>query len=543
MSIRSGILGLLLSVACLPSTQGQTRSVREILGIIFDSTNGYYWNDSEGWDTNEPYCSWSGIQCYDVLESDERYGHIYALNLGDNGLQGNLPQEVWSIPFLSSLTLRENPDLFVSFDETRKAQYLTQLVLSNTYIESFDNFVGENLKELHLTGCSLNMQFPDELLQLKNLKALYANYNNFYGYIPSRISDMESLVELYLFKNNFEGYIPKSISLIEDLEILALSGNRLTGEVPGPQLNNLQNLRILALANNYFEGGIPSLDGISTLTQVYLEDNDFTGEVPEDFLWNAPKNEEITVDLSNNHLSGVFRARRLTAFYKMNLGLSGNEFTGIDEELCAMDEWMDGKVREYQCDAILCPVGSWAPEGRSTGDYECEEDCETAEFMGSTSCDGDNMRILSDFYNALNGDQWKENNWFDSNDECEWTGITCYTDELGNKYITKVQLSGMKLSGKVPSSLFALEGLEVLDLSSNKITFSFDGIRNAKTLDLLDISGTGLDSLENIGQLSETPITELFMSNNNINGGIPDSIYDLTDLTVLKVRIWSNLPS
>ncbi|GAG80945.1 unnamed protein product [marine sediment metagenome] len=196
---------------------------------------------------------------------------------------------------------------------------------------------------------------------------------------------------------------------------------------------------------------------------------------------------------------------------------------------------MSGAVAYYNCDAILCPIGSWAPEGRSTNSFECEEDCETATFMGSTTCDGDNMRILSDVYEAMNGDKWSDNNWFYSDDECEWTGITCYYGDGGQKFINRVELSDMKLSGTVPSSLFTLVGLEYLDLSNNFISFQFDGIENAKSLQVLDITSTGLDSFDYIEQLAGTSITELYMSNNNVNERIPDSIYDLTGLTILNV--------
>jgi Leucine-rich repeat (LRR) protein len=91
------------------------------------------------------------------------------------------------------------------------------------------------------------------------------------------------------------------------------------------------------------------------------------------------------------------------------------------------------------------------------------------------------------------------------------------------------------LSGTVPSSLFTLEGLEYLDLSNNLISFKFAGIGNAASLYHLDITSTGLDSFDDIDQLVDTPITELLMSNNNVNGRIPESIYDLTGLTRLEV--------
>ena len=530
---------LLSAISSTSITGASAKPVPEILDILYSATNGRSWANKDGWndDPTNDYCNWSGITCYDVDRYNELHKQIETLDLSNNKLQGALPRDVYHIPFLSNLILRENPDLIITFKDTSEATMLNKLVISNTIIESFDHLHGPELRELHVTECSLNMPFPIEIIGLPKLNALYANYNYFYGFLPEEIGNMETLVELFLFGNNLEGPIPDSIGNLESLEMLALSDNQFEGSVPSDAINNLSKLRILALGENRFSGAIPGLDDLSLITEVYLNDNQFSGPIPNDFLWNAPRDETITVNLSNNKLEGIFGAKRMKEFYKMHLDISQNEFTGIDSDLCEKDEWMSGAVGIYKCDAISCPVGSWAPEGRRTDTHECTKGCASATFMGANNCDGDKKRVLLELYVALNGDYWKENNWSEAEDECEWKGVTC-SDDVDRK-ITKINLSGMKMIGTVPSSVFSIDGLQHLDLSNNFIKFNFDGINKAQNLNYLDVSSTGLDSLDDFEQLLETAIEELYLSYNNIKSEIPSSMYGLTNLRVLKVRRFS----
>jgi len=526
-------LALVLLAAITSVSTAQ--SIPEILNIIYSATNGDSWLDTDGWrdDTTNSYCSWSGITCYPVNRFHELYNQIETLDLGSNGLIGALPKDVFRIPFLSNLILRDNPDLTIRFDDMQHATMLNKLVISNTVIESFDNLNGPELREFHITGCSLHMPFPMEIINLKKLEALYANYNFFYGFIPDEIGSMVNMVELYLLENDFEGPIPDSIGNLVNLEILALSDNSLAGPVPSDALNKLVNLKILSLADNSLVENIPSLNALSSIREVYLDNNLFTGQIPMNFLSSAPKDQVMILDLSNNKLEGTFGAARMKDFFSVNLDISGNQFTSIDSTLCQKTEWMSGAVGDYGCDAILCPVGSWAPTGRRTPEFTCVPGCLSATYMGADNCDGDKITILREFYQALRGDYWEANNWFDSENECEWTGITCDNDTERN--IIGINLSNMKLSGTVPSSIFSFFWLETIDLSDNFITFKFDGIRKLQNLKVLDLSSTGLDSWENVDQLQQTSIMELYMSNNNIESTIPSAIYQLSNLRIFKM--------
>ncbi len=523
-------------------------NVLEILSAIYDQTGGYYgWKNRDGWDSDNyySYCNWSGIQCYDVDEDNERYGMIETLDLSSNRLSGELPQSVYSIPYLRNLILRENPDLVVFFDNLEDARFLQTLIVSDTTIDSFDGFqyAGRFLEEFHMTGCGLNGPFPWEVLQVRSLVSLYANYNYFYGRIPEDIGNLERLEELYLYENDLEGPLPDAIGYVRELRVLVASNNDLSGPLPAGDLNNMKNLNVLALANNNFKGRVPPFDNLSGLRQLFLQYNQFDGEIPEDFLWSAPKDELIKVDLSHNYLSGTVAGIRLPEFERLNINLVGNHFEGIDTELCRNGAWLGGNVDSYGCNGILCPIGFSAPEGRQTDSDECTK-CNTADYMGTTNCNGLQKAILSDFYDALHGDYWRQNNWFGEEyydryyggDECAFDGIECNNDGE----VVSIELSGYKLSGTPPGNLFSLPKLELLDLSNNFIQFEFDGIFMAKNLRVLDLSSTGLRSLENIDELSGTSITELYLNSNSIDSTIPDDIYDLESLENLMVSLGRN---
>lgn len=534
MSFYNARILVLLVAAAIKASVSSAQSVPEILNLLFQRTQGQFWNDNEGWYSSNPYsyCDWSGITCYDVNESEETYGHIETLDLTNNDLVGFLPTEVYSIPYLRNLIIRDNPYLSVGFLGLEYAYTLEKLVASNTNIMNFDGLdqIQSDLRELHLTGCGLSGAFPMEIFELTSLRGLYANYNNFDGYLPEEIGNLVNLEELYLFSNKLEGPIPDSIVSLTKLKALVLSDNDFSGQLPVNMFRNLSQLAIIGLANNAIEDLLPAFDDLSKLGELYLQNNFFHGSIPDDFLWNAPKDASIVVDLRNNQISGSVTGYRLPEFIRLNIYLSGNFIESVDQQLCFRAGWLNGDVGDFSCDGLLCPIGSYSVDGRQTSMEVTCETCESAEVMGSTTCESEIWRILRLLYNDLNGNMWKENNWFENDDECTWDGITC--DGI---YVTEIKLSGFQLSGTIPTDIFLLPGLQVLDLSNNFINFTFDGIMKATDLLILDLSSTGLTSMKNFEQLTSTSIEELYLESNRITGTIPDALYDLEGLKILKV--------
>mmetsp|Transcript_21305 Transcript_21305/g.26365 ORF Transcript_21305/g.26365 Transcript_21305/m.26365 type:complete len:574 (-) Transcript_21305:222-1943(-) len=100
---------------CLPCEEGTNspylgtvggcyeKSQGDILDIIYDKTKGQDWNgpNLEGWGTNTDYCDWSGVTC-------DQYGNVLRLNLKGMNLQGELPDEIGFLSYLTTLDVSDN---------------------------------------------------------------------------------------------------------------------------------------------------------------------------------------------------------------------------------------------------------------------------------------------------------------------------------------------------------------------------------------------------------------------------------------------------
>jgi len=164
-----------------------------------------------------------------------------------------------------------------------------------------------------------------------------------------------------------------------------------------------------------------------------------------------------------------------------DLCMTGNQLVGIDDTLCEQGDWMNGHVDEYGCDAIMCPIGYYAPEGRQTSDEDvclpCDSESLGWKYMGARDCGNEQMTILRGLYDEMGGEGWDmEDDWMEERYECLWTGIEC--DE--NNDVIAIRLAGYGLTGRPPVELFHLPQLRVLDLSDNFIEFLFRGIGAAE---------------------------------------------------------------
>ena len=154
----------------------------------------------------------------------------------------------------------------------------------------------------------------------------------------------------------------------------------------------------------------------------------------------------------------------------------------------------------------------------------------------------------------------------------QWDGVTAAFPVGGEqRRVTKLELGGKSLKGRIPSGLSSLTGLETLDLSNNNLTGAIPAeLGNLTGLTQLrlnnnDLKGripTELDSLTNLRvlDLSEnrlngtipaeagtlTGLTELRLDRNRMEGSIPAELGSLTNLKVLRLddnRLSGNIPT
>ncbi|XP_022847252.1 probably inactive leucine-rich repeat receptor-like protein kinase At2g25790 [Olea europaea var. sylvestris] len=269
------------------------------------------------WDfTSEP-CSFAGVYC----DGDK----VVALNLGDSragspGITGRIDPAIGKLSGLAELTIvpgRVNGSL---------PRTLFQL---------------KNLRFLAISRNMISGEIPATLVQLPRLQTLDLCFNQITGSIPSSIGTLPTLSNVILSHNRLSGSVPpfvshsltrldlknnnlsgllSPISLPPSLQYLSLSSNRLAGPVDR-LLSRLNRLNFLDLSVNQFSGFIPGNIFTFPITSLQLQRNQFSGPV-------QPLDEVTitSVDLSFNRLFGQISPRLSTV---QNLYLNNNRFTGL----------------------------------------------------------------------------------------------------------------------------------------------------------------------------------------------------------------------
>ena len=216
--------------------------------------------------------------------------------------------------------------------------------------------------------------------------------------------------------------------------------------------------------------------------------------------------------------------------------MEGNLIDGMDARFCDNVEWMDEKVKDFGCDAILCPKHTSGTFGRHNGtDTECTpcaNKVDSTPYLGSTACDipVNEKDVLNIFFNAMGGDKWDNNEgWKSDKSVCDWYGVECRN---GNS-VQAIRLGANNLKGTPPKEIFLLRQLHILWLHSNPITFDFDGIDRALNLVDLRLDATGLTDIYGIQNAKR--LLMLNLNYNQINGGFPSELLGLERLEILSM--------
>ena len=244
------------------------------LEALYNSTNGDQWKNNQGWFVLADPGTWYGISV--------TAGHVTAIDLNGNDLNGIIPVELGNFSDLTDLNLSWNYQLSGSIPSE-----LGSL---------------SNLNYLNLNGNELSGAIPQEFGNLSNLTYLSLAYNQLSEGIPLELGNLSNLTILHLADNRLNGGIPSVLGNLANLTVLDISFNReLSGEIP-PELGNLSNLSILNLGLNSLIGEIPSeLGNLSNLKNLDLFMNQLTGSIPAE-LGNL--SNLINLNLGVNQLSG-----------------------------------------------------------------------------------------------------------------------------------------------------------------------------------------------------------------------------------------------
>ncbi|HBB90490.1 MAG: hypothetical protein A2X22_11240 [Bacteroidetes bacterium GWF2_49_14] len=211
---------LFLSSAVNPvAVKGQMITDPEGIALmaIYNATGGPSWTIKTNWGSGtEPLANWYGVTVVS--------GKVTKLNLGQNNLDGTLPDVFASLADLTFLHLKKNK----------------------------------------LTGA-----VPASIGSLVNLTFLGLNENTpgFTGALPSGINNLTALKEMYVQSNQFTGAFP-DISGLTNLNYLFMMGNQFSSFAGS--LTALTVLKDLRVQDNKFEfDDLIPVKGIASTTFIY----------------------------------------------------------------------------------------------------------------------------------------------------------------------------------------------------------------------------------------------------------------------------------
>lgn len=268
------------------------------------------------WDFTSDPCNFAGVYC----DSDK----VIALNLGDPragspGLTGRIDPAIGKLSALAEFSVVPGR-IFGSLPKSlSQLKTLRFLAISRNFIAGeIPSSLGEvrSLKTLDLSYNQFTGEIPQSIGTLPELSNVILCHNRLSGSAPSFLS--QTLTRLDLKHNDISGSLAPN-SLPPSLQYLSLSWNRFSGPVDRI-LTRLDQLNYLDLSMNQFTGTIPGRIFAFPISNLQLQRNLFVGPVqPVDQVAIS------TVDLSYNRLSGQISPMFSTV---QNLYLNNNRFTG-----------------------------------------------------------------------------------------------------------------------------------------------------------------------------------------------------------------------
>jgi len=432
-------------------------------------------------------CSWDGVEC------DGDSGHVIGLDLSSSCLYGSIDSNssLFHLVQLRRLNLADN-----DFNNSKIPSGIRNL---------------SRLVDLNLTMDGFSGQIPAEILELSELVSLDLGLNPLKLQNPGLQHLVEALTNLevlHLSGVNISAKIPQIMTNLSSLSSLSLRNCRLQGEFP-MGIFQLPNLRLFSIRYNpYLTGYLPEFQSGSKLETLMLTGTNFSGQLPES-LGNLKSLKEFHV--AKCYFSGVVPSSLGNLTQLFALFLSDNKLHGAIPE----------SIYRLQNLEIL--------------------DLSNNFFSGSLELNRfRNLASLLLSYNNL-------------------SLLTGHNATFPLPKLQLLKLEGCNL-GELPSFLRDQNQLEILEIGDNKLkghipkwfmnvsTITLEALSLAGNLltgfeqsfDVLpwnNLRSLSLNSNKFQGSLPIPPpaIYEYQVSNNKLNGEIPEVICNLTSLSVLDL--------
>jgi len=424
---------------------------------------------------NSSYPSTDGVGLVgEIPKENGKLTSLYSFQIQLNkGVTGTIPKELCGLSDIWTLAVR-----YTNVSGT----------IPNCFRDS-------QMLDLALDFNELSGPIPGELGSLTGLQHLLLNNNRLTGPIPSELGSLLSMINLSVEKNALEGPIPSELGRLQLLD-LWLGDNLLTGSLPD-ELGNLTSLQHFVFDDNPSLMGnpLPVINRLSNLVLLLGSGCDFTGEINDEFLANAPN--IIAVDLSHNNFTSPngFPAHLFSKPILRVLDLSCNQLEGqLPVEIIPFF----GGSRLFYLGLYNNRLSGPLPEALTNLTALDHLD------LSSNSFDGP----IPDFL----GDMKDLRFLFLSNNPFKKGSIPDSFANLTN--LEELSLRNTSLVGTLPDYIGLLsERLDLVDFGSNAL------------------SGPIPDSYGDLGDLNYL----LLNDNRGINGSIPETFADLVNLTGLYV--------
>ncbi|XP_068639538.1 receptor-like protein EIX1 [Aristolochia californica] len=437
------------------------------------------------------------------------FSSLEVINLWSNQLDGDLPDSVGQLAQLSLLQIGNN-SLSGTVSEVH-FKYLSKLFfldLSSNFLtlQFKDDWSPPfNLSMIWLRSCHLGPQFPAWLKTQKQLSELDISNANISGNLPVWFWDI-STSGLNLSRNMIEAKLPNPLKVVLDARV-DLSYNLFWGPVP----SILNGVFLVDISNNKFSGPLPQqiAQAFPGLQIFFASNNQISGTIPMSI---GEMDLMFLLDLSKNNLRGSIPPTIGNCRQLIVLDLSENFLQGdIPGTIGSLNSL---KYLHMEKNNLSGPI--------PYSIYNCS-----------------NLETVDLGENRLFGN---------------------IPARIGNfSRLRKLRLRSNLLSGKIPPQLSQAHSLHVLDLAHNNLTglippslckMFANGNRDEEIMleiiilrDNIPVDiGYYMDNLFVVrkGQMQEytstlSLVTSLDLSNNNLEGKIPEELTNISNLLLLNL--------
>ena len=430
------------------------------------------------------------------------------------------------------------------------------------------NGLGRRVTNIYLSNNNLNGELPLEIGYLNQVYNFQLSSNNLHGSVPKEIGDMDGLGLLDLSFNFFSDSIPELLKNTDDLYGIygiLLDNNNFIGNIPD-RLTEFPNLNILSVRNNSIEN-IPNFSNLSYLQYLNCEGNKLTFEDIEPNVNVASTFTYSPQDSIGQRFDTVI-IEQDSFIYVLNIGGGNNKY-----------EWYkDGVILPNQIsDTLLCENLSKQDEG----EYTCiinnsvvtdltlysrpihitviEQLRDSISISSlspqspSTLFEGDKVLVEFDYTTTNEGVIF--NAYPVSSNVPQNYHLTCPSQLLYQQYGSGITCLGLDTVGTIDSIHFQFTDTtnqNILYEKSYPLQYNFisDSLRSSLFADSLALvalyNSTDGDNWNNntnwmIGTvyswygitIEDGRVSQVSLSNNNLQGVLPPEIGDLSQLKIL----------